>query len=67
MIWPWSELKRLREQVAWYASRDDQRLFHIELYKNIALQAMRDRSACNKGIRRLKDRLRKQQEGEQHE
>ena len=59
MIWPWSKIKRLEDLIKWYEGRDNDRLFHIELYKNIALQKMRDLAAANKGIRRLKAKLKK--------
>ncbi len=56
-MWPWSELKRLREHIKTLEQRDYQRLFRIELYHNMALKAIRDQQAAHKGIRRLRARL----------
>lgn len=59
MIWPWSEITRLRRHIAWLEERDTHRLFLMELRENTALKAMRDLAAANKGIRRLKERMKK--------
>lgn len=58
-MWPWSEIKRLKNQIAWLESRDNHRLFVSELRENMALKAYRDLIAANKGIRRLKAKLKK--------
>lgn len=59
MIWPWSEIARLKRRVADLESRENYQLFRLELRENIALKAMRELAAANKGIRRLKERLNK--------
>lgn len=61
-MWPWSEIKRLKAQIAWLESRDNHRLFVAELRENMALKAYRDLMAANKGIRRLKARIKRMQE-----
>jgi hypothetical protein len=53
MIWPWSMIRKLNDQLAWYRERENYHLFHIELNKNTALKALRELSAAHKGIRRL--------------
>lgn len=58
-MWPWTEIERLKEQVLWLENRDSHRLFLVELRENIALKAIRDLSAANKGIRRLKERIKR--------
>lgn len=63
MIWPWSEIRRLRDQLAWYKERENYHLFLIQLRENIAIKAMRDQAAAHKGIRRLVEKLKKQQKG----
>lgn len=60
MMWPWSEINRLKAQIAQLEERDTYRLFISELRENEALKAMRDLAAANKGIRRLKARLKKE-------
>lgn len=57
MIWPWSEIARLNRHIAWLEQRDTQHLFRAELRENLAMKALRDLAAANKGIRRLKARL----------
>lgn len=59
MLWPWSEIARLKAHIAWLEERDTRRLFVSELRENTALKAYRDVIAANKGIRRLKARLKK--------
>ena len=56
-MWPWSEIARLKQQIAWLEERDTHRRFISELRENTALKAYRDLIAANKGIRRLKARL----------
>jgi hypothetical protein len=58
-MWPWSEIARLKQQIAWLENRDTYRLFISELRENMALKAYRDLLAANRGIRRLKARLEK--------
>lgn len=56
-LWPWTKFAELERAVMRRDERDKDRLFHVELYRNIAHQSMRDLAAANKGIRRLKARL----------
>jgi hypothetical protein len=58
-IWPWTKFAELEHAILWRDSRLKERLFHVELYRNIAHQSMRDLAAANKGIRRLKAKLAK--------
>jgi hypothetical protein len=62
-MWPWSELKRLRWQLEWHEKRAEQFLFRYQLSEAIALKALRDLQAANKGIRRLVERLKRNKEG----
>jgi hypothetical protein len=57
MLWPWSEIARLKRTIEWMEQRDTHRLFVSELRQNMALQAYRDLSAANKGIRRLVEKV----------
>jgi hypothetical protein len=58
-IWPWTKFAELERAILWRDEKDKDRLFHVELYKNIALTSMRELAAANKGIRRLKAKLKK--------
>lgn len=57
MIWPWTEIAKLKRTIEHLENRDNHRLFIIGLRENIALKAMRELAAANTGIRRLKARL----------
>lgn len=56
-LWPWSEIARLKGQIARLEERDVHRLFVSELRETMALKAMRELAGANKGIRRLKAKL----------
>ena len=56
-MWPWSELKRLREHIKTLEQFNASYLYRMELYHNMALKAIRDQQAAHKGIRRLRTRL----------
>lgn len=59
MIWPWSELKYLRQQLDYHKSQ----MAHYEkwhrIYEKLYLERTRDLLASHKGIRRLVDRVNK--------
>jgi hypothetical protein len=57
MIWPWTELARLKAQLQNEESRNAHFAWRAELYQAMALKATRDLLAANKGIRRLKTRI----------
>lgn len=57
MIWPWSKIAQLEEALRFERQRNTDWLWRFELRQNIALKAMREVAAANKGIRRLKDKL----------
>jgi hypothetical protein len=58
-MWPWSEIARLKQLNAHLDALNNQLLWRCELRENLMLKAMRDVTAANKGIRRLKERLKK--------
>lgn len=58
-VWPWTEFDRLKSLIEWHDKRRTEDLFRLELRENVAMKAMRELSAANKGIRRLKDRVKK--------
>ena len=58
-LWPWTKFAQLEGRIAWHDAREQHHLFLIELKQKAALQAMRDLAAANKGIRRLKAKLKK--------
>ena len=58
-LWPWTKFAQSERVVANYKERENFYLFHMEVSKNTALQAMRELAAANKGIRRLKAKLKK--------
>lgn len=59
MMWPWSEIAKLKQQAQWSEDRVAYWQRIGELRENMALKAYRDLSAANKGIRRLKAKLEK--------
>ena len=64
-IWPWSELQRLRDVLAYEREWKQDYQKRALLMENMALNAIRDKCASHKGIRRLVEknkRLKKQLE-----
>lgn len=59
MIWPWAEIARLKDSLRFETERNTQLLWRCEMRETIALRAMRDLAAANKGIRRLKERIKR--------
>ena len=59
MIWPWSTIRQLEGRLSQVESYIVGVQLSREVAHNTALKAIRDLSAANKGIRRLKDKLKK--------
>jgi hypothetical protein len=59
MIWPWSEIARLKRRIAEQEARDTWQLWRLEARENMWLKTVRELAAANKGIRRLKDRIKR--------
>lgn len=58
-IWPWTKFDKLERQIAWHEMRCKDYLFRNELYQTMAFKAMHELAAANKGIRRLRERLKR--------
>lgn len=59
MIWPWSRIRELERELWIERERNAILIGDIRLYRNIALQASRDIRGAHKGIKRLRDKLKK--------
>jgi hypothetical protein len=59
MIWPWSELRLLRDRIG-YLEDQNRYLAHNDVMRKLLVShAYRDLIAANKGIRRLVEKLKK--------
>jgi len=59
MIWPWSRICALKAALEFERGKNKDLLWRCEMRETIALKAMRDLSAANTGIRRLKEKIKK--------
>jgi hypothetical protein len=60
-IWPWTKFAELEKRIAFHRERAEALSHSLEIRQTIALHAMRDVAAANKGIRRLKEKLKKKE------
>lgn len=59
MIWPWSRIRELERELWIERERNAILIGDVRLYRNISLQAHKDIRGAHKGIKRLKDKLKK--------
>ena len=58
-LWPWSTIRALTAALECERGKVKDLLWRCEMRENISLKAMRDLSAANTGIRRLKEKIKK--------
>lgn len=56
-MWPWSTIRQLRQQLHRLEADHAHQLWSVQFYQVQTLKAWRELAAANKGIKRLKDKL----------
>lgn len=63
MIWPWSELKNLRQQMQSLREQELHTQKWNAIYQRLYIEKARDLAAAHKGIRRLVTRVERLKKG----